>query len=189
MNIWILLSLVLSLISPIFYTKSMLEGKAKPHRVTRAVIWLAAVTGIIGILGSSNLSGIMFAGIFFVRASYLLVMSIIYGEGGTSKLDKVCFSMGVVAVISYVLTGSGLLAVMLGVLADLIAFIPTFVKTWKKPESEDPNFFAIEVVASICAIIAIDELRVDTIFPIYFVLSGGFVLLLIYRKKLLAMIA
>jgi hypothetical protein len=97
--------------------------------------------------------------------------------------------MGVVAVISYVLTGSGLLAVMLGVLADLIAFIPTFVKTWKKPESEDPNFFAIEVVASICAIIAIDELRVDTIFPIYFVLSGGFVLLLIYRKKLLAMIA
>lgn len=184
MNIWIIGTLVLSLISPIFYTKSILAGKAKPHRITRLIVWLAAVAGILGILQSTNLAGIIFAGIFFVRASYLLVMALIYGVGGTTKLDIWCLVIGVLALILYVLTGNGLLAVTFGVLADAIAYIPTFVKTWRKPESEDPFFFGIEAVAALFAIFAIGELRVDILFPIWFVVSSLIVLALIYRKKI-----
>lgn len=82
MDYWIILTLVLSLISPIFYTKSMLAGRAKPHKVTRLIVWLASVAGILGTIGSSNISGIIFAGIFFLRATYLLGMSLVYGVGG-----------------------------------------------------------------------------------------------------------
>jgi len=66
----------------------------------------------------------------------------------------------------------------------LIAYIPTFVKTWKTPSSEDPTFFAIEMLASVFALIAIGEFRIDIFFPILFVLSSGTVLFLIYRKKI-----
>src|SRR3546814_14561293 len=114
MNAWIIGSLILSIISPIFYTKSMVAGKAKPHRVTRLIVWLASAAGILGVLGSPNLAGVIFALIFFVRATYLLVMSLIYGVGGASRLDITCLIIGVFAIIAFVVTGSGFLAITLG---------------------------------------------------------------------------
>lgn len=163
----------------------MLKGKAQPHRVTRLVILLAAITGVIGVIGSDNLSGIIFAGIFLARAGYLFIMSMFFGIGGSSTLDKTCLFVGILAIGAYAVTGSGLLAVCLGLLADIIAYIPTFVKTWKKPDSEDPTFFAIEGVAALTAIIAISEPKVDILFPIYFFVCCVVVLLLIYRPKLM----
>ena len=184
MHIWILGTLILSLISPIFYTKSMVAHKARPHRVTRLIVWLAAITGLAGVLGSTNVAGIIFAVIFLIRATYLLIMSFLYGVGGASRLDKVCLGIGSLAVLLYALTRNGLLAISLGILADLIGYVPTFVKVWHKPQSEDPTFFIIEAVASLCGVFAVWQLRVDILFPIYFVLCGGFVALLIYRKQL-----
>lgn len=185
MNLWIIGTLILSLISPVFYTKSMLAHKAKPHRVTRLIVWLASVAGILGVLHNSNISGQIFAFIFLARATYLLVMSFILGVGGATKLDKICLFIGIVALISYVTTGSGLLAVALGIIADLIGYIPTFVKTYHHPSSEDPTFFAIEGLASFFGIIAVGSIQVGILFPIYFTTGSLAVVLLIYRKKLL----
>lgn len=184
MNYWIVGTLILSLLSPISYTKSMLAGKAKPHRVTRLIVWLASVAGLLGVLHSSNKAGIIFAAIFFARASYLLLMAMFFGTGGTTKLDKACLVIGVAALLVYAITGSGLLAISFGILSDLVGYVPTFVKTWHQPKSEDPLFFAIEGLASFLAIIAISELRVDILFPIYFTLSAATVVFLIYRKQL-----
>ena len=184
MNYWIFGTLLLSLISPVFYTKSMLAGKAKPHKVTRLIVWLASVAGVLAVLHSDNLAGQIFAGIFLARASYLLVMAMIYGVGGASRLDKACLVIGVVALAAYVVTGSGLLAISLGVLSDLVGYIPTFVKTWRQPASESPTFFTIEGFAALLGVLAIWQLRVDIILPVYFVLCSFTVVLLIYRKKL-----
>lgn len=162
----------------------MLAGKAKPHKVTRLIVWLASVAGLLGVLHSSNAAGIVFASIFFVRASYLLAMALVYGTGGASRLDKSCLGIGVAALVAYVATGNGLLAISFGILADLLGYIPTFVKTWHHPTSEDPLFFGIESLASLLAIVAIWELRPDILFPIYFFVCGATVVALIYRKQL-----
>lgn len=184
MNYWILGTLVLSLISPIFYTRSMLAGKAKPHRVTRLIVWLAAAAGLLGVIHSTNRSGIIFAAIFLGRASYLLIMSWIYGVGGSTRLDKTCLTIGALAVILYFLTGSGLLAVTFGIAADLIGYIPTFIKTWHQPQSEDPLFFSLETLAALFGVFAIWEIRVDILFPIYFTLGATTIVVLIYRRRL-----
>lgn len=162
----------------------MLARKAKPHRITRLIVWLAAIAGLVGVLGSTNVAGIIFAVIFLTRASYLLIMSFIYGAGGASRLDRYCLAIGVLALIFYMITGSGLLAISLGIVADLIGYIPTFVKTWHEPQSEDPTFFIVEGIASLFAVFAIWELRVDILFPIYFVTCSAVVVFLIYRKRL-----
>ena len=111
-------------------------------------------------------------------------MSFIYGVGGATKLDKSCLVIGVIALLAYFVTGSGLLAVLFGILADLIGYIPTFVKTYYHPSSEDPTFFIIEGFASLFGVIAVGSLQVGILFPIYFVLCSFTVVFLIYRKKL-----
>ncbi len=176
--------LLLSLISPISYTRSMLKDQAKPHRITRLVVWLVSITAFIGVLDSSNLAGLLFAAIFLVRATYLLGMSLKYGVGGSTTLDRICLGGGIVALVVYASTGSGLYAILLGILTDIIAFTPTFVKTWHKPETEDPTYFFIEMLAAACGIMAIGELRVDILFPVYFTLCNIGLLLFIYRKKI-----
>lgn len=184
MNPWIIGTLVLSVISPVSYTKSMLKGETKPHRVTRLVIWLASISGFLGVMSSSNISGKIFAAIFLARATYLFLMSLKYGVGGSSKLDIVCLILGILALIAFVVTGSGLLAISLGVLSDLIAYIPAFVKTYKDPKSEEPFFYILEGIAATFGVVAIGQLRADIIFPIWFALSCIIMLALIYRKRL-----
>ncbi len=184
MNFWIIGTLILSLISPISYTKSMLRLSAKPHRVTRLIVWLASLAGILGVLHSDNVAGQIFALIFLARATYLLGMSLKYGIGGTSKLDLYCLGLGILALVAYVVTKNGLLTIALGILADVVGYIPTFVKTYHEPKSEDPLFFAIEGVASLFGVFAIWEWSAAILFPIYFTLCSALVAFLIYRKKL-----
>jgi len=183
MNYWIIGTLILSLISPIFYTKSILAHKAKPHRVTRLIVWLASIAGVLAVIHSNNLAGKIFAGIFLARATYLLMLAAIRGVGGASKLDRVCLVIGMLALVVYAVTGSGLLAISFGVLSDFIGYIPTFIKTWHDPASESPTFFAIEGLASFLGVLAIWQLRVDIILPVYFVLCSAAVVVLIYRKR------
>ena len=90
----------------------------------------------MGVLGSTNQAGVIFAGIF------------------------------------------------LAILADTIGYIPTFVKTYHEPKSEDPLFFGIELFAALFAVFAVWEWRVDILFPLYFVASCVVVLSLIYRQPL-----
>jgi hypothetical protein len=184
MNYWILGTLILSLISPIFYSKSIFAGKSKPHKTTRFIVWLASIAGVLAVVHSDNLAGKIFAAIFLARATYLLVLAGIYGVGGTSRLDYVCLATGILALILYVVTGSGLLAISFGVLSDLIGYVPTFVKTWHHPSSESPAFFAIEGLASLLGVLAIRQLRVDIVLPLYFVLCSATVVSLIYRRKI-----
>src|SRR6266702_2946430 len=184
MNIWIVANLIFSLNSPISYTKSMLRHKAKPHRVTRLIVWLASFAAVLGILHKANFAAEVFASIFFVRATYLLVMSFIYGVGGTTKLDRVCLAIGILALIAYFVTGNGLIAILLGILADLICFIPTYVKIFYHPNSEDPTFFTIEGFAALCGVIAVGSVQLGILFPIYIVLCNIIILILIYRKRL-----
>lgn len=184
MNYWIIGTVVLSIISPISYTKSMLKGEAKPHRVTRLIIWLASLAGTLGVINSSNRAGQIFALIFLIRASYLLLMSVKYGTGGLSKLDLYCLGFGIAALLAYALTQNGALTICLGILADVIGYIPTFVKTYKYPKTEDPLFFSIEGVASLFGVFAVWELSADILFPIYFTLCSALMVGLIYRKKI-----
>lgn len=161
----------------------MIKGASKPHRVTRVIVWLASIVGLISVLHSPNVAGIIFAAIFFARASYLFVMSLVYGVGGASRLDKICLIIGILALASYAITKNGLLAISLAIVSDLIGYVPTFVKTWHQPKSEDPLFFAIESLASLFAVVAIGEMRVDILLPTYFAICGAIVVGLIYRKR------
>lgn len=111
-------------------------------------------------------------------------MSLVYGVGGWAKLDRYCLGLGVLALICYVTTHNGTLTISLGILADLIGYIPTFVKTYHRPSTEDPVFFSIEGLASLFGVFAVWQLRADILFPIYFTLCSVVMVGLIYRKKL-----
>ena len=87
MNYWIIGILMLSLIPPIFYMNSMLVGQTKSHRVARLIVRLAAILwGTKGNKFVQHFGHNLCRHILNTR-NVLLVMSGIYGVGGTSQLD------------------------------------------------------------------------------------------------------
>jgi hypothetical protein len=114
----------------------------------------------------------------------MLAMSLKYGVGGRSKLDVTCLVIGVAGVLASV-TNNGLLGIWLALVADLIGYVPAFIKTYKNPKSEEPVFYTLESFAAISVIIGIGEIRKDIILPIYFVVSSLVMIGLIFRKKIM----
>ena len=160
----------------------MLQGSTKPHRVTRLVVWVASLTGLIAVLNSSSSTGKLFAVIFFIRATYLLGMSLKYGVGGRSRRDILCLALSLIGIV-LAFASYGLIGVMFAVLADIIGYVPAYIKTYKDPSSEEPYFYILEALAATVALIGIGKFKVDVIMPVYFVVSNITMLGFIRRKK------
>lgn len=58
-----------------------------------------------------------------------------------SKLDLSCGALAIAGLVLWLITGTGNLAIFFSILADGIAAIPTVIKSYHKPETENPNVF------------------------------------------------
>ncbi len=79
------------------------------------------------------------------------------------------------------------IAVVFAVLADLIGAVPTIVKAWRAPWTEEPVFYALAGTNGVIALLTIREWNVATwAFPVYLttVCAALFVIVLV-RGRLL----
>lgn len=103
-----------------------------------------------------------------------------------TKLDIVCAVVSMMALILWIITGSGVLAITLSIVADLVAGIPTLVKAYKFPESEGSSwvyiFGAISAVITLLAIPRFEFLY--WAFPVYIFVICAVIAILIKFPKL-----
>lgn len=165
------------------YIRDILAGKVKPARATR-LMFLGLL--IVATLQSHDLGSkwsllLLFGEI--LQGSAIFILSIKYGVGGLSKLDKACYLLLIVDVVFWVATSNTFAALMLTITADIIACLPTIIKVLKEPKSETPLFWFVGGIAALFAIFAEKHLEFDTvIFPIYLMVVNWMVGLLTYRK-------
>src|ERR1019366_5950203 len=129
------------------YAMDVIKGKAKPARSTRLMFTFLLAITILQQLSIHSGFLIVVTASEAVGALVILALAIKRGVGGWAKLDILCYCLLAVDVAVWLTTGSAFIALHLSVLADLIAFTPTFVKTWRHPKSETPLFFVTGVVA------------------------------------------
>jgi len=64
--------------------------------------------------------------------------------------------LSVGGLVLWQITGNGYLAILFSILADTLAWIPTFLKSYKYPETENWHFFLLDALAAAIALLAID---------------------------------
>ena len=181
------LSSILILIAPASYIVSIARGRSKPHRTTRFILFFVLGLNFISILAAhGNLGSQVFAGIVFVQAAVILLMSFRRGMGGTSSSDYVCLIIAALGIIGWKLTGNPLLGIWFSILADVAAYIPAFIKTWKHPDTESPWYYLLGGLAVVFGLFAY-ALDASSIFQIYIGLSCITMLAIIYRTKIAAL--
>ncbi|TAL49041.1 hypothetical protein EPN83_02085 [Patescibacteria group bacterium] len=171
---------VITFLAFVPYIISTVKGDTKPERATW-FIW--AVVGFL-LLTSYHYSGavstIWAAVTYFIGPLIVALISVKYGVGGWSVLDKVCLSGAAVSLILWYVTKSAPVALYINILVDFLGLIPTIVKTYNNPSSESRLSWSMSTIGNFVNLLAINRLTLSIIiFPAYFLLNTGTILLLI----------
>ena len=186
-NIIAYTTVLIQLVGVSFYIRDMFRGTTKPNRVSW-IIW--ALGPIIGAWLQWQVgAGLSVLPVFMAGFNPILVViaSFIIKEGywKITKLDVVCGIIAFLSLVLWVVTRSFSISILFAIVSDLLAGIPTIIKSWKFPETETSSAYIGGLTANILGLFIIKE----WIFPIYS--FGAYLILLnvvlifcIYRKKI-----
>ena len=178
---------VVASLGGLYYLYETITGKAKPNRVTW-LLWgiFPMITFVAqrsqGVEGSSWLSfAAGFTPLLIVAASFLNKKA--YWK--TEPKDYLLMAAAIVGVILWLVTDEPNLAILFTICADLLAGIPTLIKSFKHPETESWIAYAISTVGFGIGLLAIQSFTFqDSAFIIYlFAIQLVLTLFSVRRRK------
>lgn len=186
-QILILLGIAISIIANGAYILDTIRGKTKPNRVTWFMWALAPlVGGSISLFSGADpwvtsrvilagvLPGIVFLSSFVDRQAYWKL----------TAFDVACGILSLLAFALWFQTRQSAFAILLAILADLLASVPTFRKIWKFPETETVFTYVLYAASFIVVLPAITVWDVENAaFPVYLIGLNLSLVFLAYRGR------
>lgn len=183
-EIYIAISTVLALISPLIYTKAILKGEAKPHRTTRLVLLIITSLATVSLFAQNDTVAIWLAGVSTLQSILIFSLSIKYGMGGWSKIDKLCLVIALSGIVLWQTTKDPSLALYASILADFVGMVPALIKTFRFPETEIWTFYALDVLAGFFSLLAVKSFTLQQFsYPLYIILINMLMVVLSLRRK------
>ncbi|CCH77162.1 conserved membrane hypothetical protein [Nostocoides japonicum T1-X7] len=184
---FVLLGALLTLIGSSRYAWLTIHARTRPNRVTWCLWAAAPIIGFlaqldegVGLPSVLTLSvglgpSIVFASTFVNPQSYWRI----------SRFDLCCGAVSLAALVVWLTLDNPTLAVVFAVVADAMAGVPTIVKAWRAPETENPVPFLLAGLNGTIAMLTIDDWGIATwAFPAYIVVMGlGLSVLIATRQR------
>ncbi|MBE9032263.1 hypothetical protein IQ266_21215 [filamentous cyanobacterium LEGE 11480] len=176
---------VVSIICVLPYIISTIQGKTKPHRVTW---WVLSTIGFV-LSANQYLAGggntIWMPLCAAIGQLGLALLSIRYGEGGWSTLDRICIVGACVSIAAWKIFHSPLLALGLSIMADFLGCLPTMQKSRRAPETENLTSWSLYLVGSVLNLFAVDQWNsVQMVLPSYIFMTDIIVVSLLLAPHL-----
>lgn len=154
---FIFLAVVFNLFGGLSYLIATIKGKAKPNKVSwffwglaPMIAFAAQVKQGVG-LSSLMTFAVGFSPILIFFASFLNKKA----EWKITKFDLICGALSLLGLLLWAYTRVGNVAILFGISADLIAGIPTLVKAYKYPETENYRAYFYSWLAAIVTLLTI----------------------------------
>lgn len=181
-----ILSAFFTLLGAIFYLRSIYKREINPHFLS----WLGwAFMTTIGAIAMLD-SGSTWSTLFIFANSVSCISITIYslykkvGTWSTTVYDYGFFVLGILGIILWQIFDMPILAIIFCVLADLFFAIPTVVKTFKDPNSENATGWIPYCIAGVFGLLAIETFSsTEIIYPFYIFSLNSFVLMIILFKR------
>ncbi len=119
------------------YIKDILYGTTRPN-VVSYVLWCILLSISVLAQHSSGASWTILLPMGDLAAALVVVCFCFVGYGYKKygPIEIICFILAIVAITLWQLTDNPLLAIIFALIADILAGIPTIVKTYRDPKSE-----------------------------------------------------
>jgi hypothetical protein len=185
---FVILGASIGLLGSIGYARDTINGKTKPNRVTWFIWALAPLIAFAAeVQDGVGLRSLM---TFEVGFGPLLVFLSSFVNPQSywkiSRLDIGCGLLSLLALALWRLTAIGDLAIALCIASDLLAAIPTLVKSYKEPYSESLLVFVLGGINATITLLTIEYWTFATAgFPVYIVsICAVFILLIKFPHSL-----
>ncbi|MFH1399685.1 MAG: hypothetical protein ABIG95_06255 [Candidatus Woesearchaeota archaeon] len=183
-SIFIVISSLLALVSPLVYSHSILKGKSKPHRTTRFVLVLITSLATASLFAQGNRVAIWLAAVSTIQSVIIFTLSLKFGMGGWSRSDIFCLILALAGVLFWQTTSNPIIGLYFSILADFTGMIPAIIKTYKFPKTEIWSFHALDVFAAFFSLLAITSWTMQEYsYPLYIMIINAVMAMLIVRPK------
>ncbi len=170
------------------YVKDIFYGNTRPNLVSWSLWTLAPFIGVF--LQIKAGAGLSWIPLFTAGFGPLVVVIVsLFHKNSYWKIntfDIICGIFSLLALVLYLLTHNLGLSILFAILSDLFAFIPTFIKGWKSPETETSSVYYISIFSNVLALLIIKS-WIFTIysFSIYLLIANIIMMIFMYRKKII----
>ena len=186
-----ILGSIVNFVACLGYVRAILRREATPNRVTW-FLW-AFVPLIGGLAQWQSGVGISTLVVLSVGAgpACVVLASLIAGTGSwqLGPFDYACGACSLAALALWALTGDPVTAIVLSILGDATAALPTLRKAWLAPATEARSTYLISFVGMVLGIFSVEAPTFAAYaFNAYLVLASSTLVLILYwpRKRPLA---
>ncbi|MEI7765173.1 MAG: hypothetical protein WCI93_01145 [bacterium] len=182
------IAVLIQLIGVSFYIRDMLRGNTKPNLVSWVVWALAPLIG--SWLSVKAGAGLSVLPVFMAGFNPILVIIIAFvikkGYWKITKFDIYCGVLAIFALFLWFLTNNFALSILFAIISDLLASIPTIVKSWNYPDTETSATYFGGIIANIVGLLIIKN-WIFSIYALglYFIVVNIIIVFAIYHKKML----
>lgn len=182
-NIFLILGTILPLISSAVYVHAIFARGVRPQRMTRLLMMVITALSFAALAVAHDVPGALLAFTSFLPAIVLWVVSLKRGMGGSDPLDYICLALCCVGLALWLVSGDSFLGLVLSVVADVVACVPSFIKTIKLPHTEIASYYLIDVIAGgFIALVATPSLN-GLLYPVYLAaINGAFVVAIVWAR-------
>jgi hypothetical protein len=177
---------VINFVACLSYVRAILKGEAAPNRVTW-LLW-ALVPLIAGAAQWRAGVGISTLVVLSVGAGPACVVLASFvrqtGSWSLGPFDYLCGACSLAALALWAITGDPVTAIVLSILADAAAALPTLRKAWLAPATEDRRAYLISLVGMTSGIFSVQEATFAAYaFNAYLVAVSGLLVLILYLPR------
>lgn len=167
---FVILAVLLNIWGSLGYAFLTLKGRVKPNRVTFSLWALAPLVAF----GAQLDKGVGLIALMTFMAGFgpllVLIASFLNKESywQLTRFDYICGGLSLAGLTLWALTGEGNLAIGLAIMADGLAALPTVVKSYRAPETENYFLYFLSMIGAGITILAVDQWSFAHYgFPIY----------------------
>lgn len=161
-----IIAAVLAIVGNISYLKDVVKGNVYPHPYTWFIWSIVSMTTFFGGLIKGAGIGALPTGvaegftiiIFLFSLKYLLKGQV----GHIRTIDHYFLAIALMGLIPWALTKDPTISVVIVVLIDIAAFIPTLRKTWFHPETERPLLYEMNVARHALTLFSLQTYNIAT---------------------------
>lgn len=153
---------VIAIGSMVPYIRDIARGRTKPHLFSW-LVWTAITIGAFTaqVTGGGG-PGAWATGCLATLNVVVLVMSVARGEKRRTVFDRVSLCGCGAAGVLWLTTRDPLWSVVLITLIDVLAYVPTWIKSWSKPQEETLSSHMCTAVAYALSMVALTRFTVVT---------------------------
>lgn len=182
---FVILGVLLQLIGAFPYIKETIQGKIQPNKVSwimwsiaPLVAFAAEISQGVGILSLATFV-VGFVPILVLVASFFNKKA----EWQITKFDLACGFLSFMGLTLWYITKVGNVAIFFCIFADFLASLPTIVKSFTNPESENASIYLLGLANPIIALLVIRQWNFKNFgFPLYLLLDSMVIAFLVATK-------